>query len=328
MSEKSTVWIVTINYRTADLVVESLRALEPQMEALGGGKVLVVDNASGDGSVEVISAAIQANNWGAWASVKAMSRNGGFAFGNNIGFTEAFASQQHVDYIMLLNPDSAARLGAIKALVDYMDNHKKIGVVGSRLQNQDGGMEPSAHNFHSPLSELVEGARLGFLSRLLPKHEVTAAVKNLPHQCDWVSGSSMMIRRKLIDDIGLMDEGFFLYFEEVDFFKRAANAGWQTWYVPESVVMHIEGASTGIKSTQRRPAYWYNSRRRFFIKHYGILGLLAADFLWSIGRLSFFVRRLLKLGAQGKVTDPKYYSFDVLWGDFKFILSGNAWKVK
>jgi N-acetylglucosaminyl-diphospho-decaprenol L-rhamnosyltransferase len=328
VSKQSVSWIVTINYRTADLVVESLRALKPQIEALGGGQVLVVDNASGDGSVEKIAAAIDTNNWSDWASVRAMDKNGGFAFGNNIGFTQAFASNQHVDYVMLLNPDSAAREGAIKSLVDFMDKNPEIGVVGSRLQNQDGGLEPSAHNFHSPLSELVEGARLGILTRLLSRCEVTPVVVDVPHRCDWVSGSSMMIRRRLIEDIGLMDEGFFLYFEEVDFFKRAANAGWQTWYVPGSVVMHIEGASTGIKSTQRRPAYWYNSRRRFFVKHYGILGLVAADSLWTIGRLSFFVRRFLKLGAQGEMSDPKYYSLDVLWGDAKSIFTGNAWKIK
>jgi N-acetylglucosaminyl-diphospho-decaprenol L-rhamnosyltransferase len=327
VSRKSTAWIVTINYRTADLVVESLRALEPQIDALAGGKVLVVDNASGDGSVDTITKAIDANNWGAWASVKAMTKNGGFAFGNNVGFTEAFAAKQHVDYVMLLNPDSAARLGAIQALVDFMDNHPEVGIAGSRLQNQDNGIEPSAHNFHSPVSELVEGARLGVLSRLLPKHEVTPAIADTPHQCDWVSGSSMMIRRQLIDDIGFMDEGFFLYFEEVDFFKRAANAGWQTWYVPESVVMHIEGASTGIKSTQRRPAYWYNSRRRYFIKHYGVLGLILADALWSFGRFSFFIRRFLKLGAQSEIKDPKYYSFDLLWGDIKSILNSSVFRI-
>jgi GT2 family glycosyltransferase len=135
----------------------------------------------------------------------------------------------------------------------------------------------------------------------------------------------MIIRRKVIEDIGMMDEGFFLYFEEVDFFQRAARAGWQTWYVPESIVMHIEGASTGIKSIKRRPAYWYNSRRRYFVKHYGVSGLLLADLLLSLGRLTFSIRRFLRLGAQGELQDPKWFMFDLLLSDFRALITGKIW---
>jgi GT2 family glycosyltransferase len=138
----------------------------------------------------------------------------------------------------------------------------------------------------------------------------------------------MMIRKRLIDDIGLLDEAFFLYFEEVDFFYRAANAGWQTWYVPTSKVMHIEGASTGIKLTKRRPKYWYNSRRRYFIKHHGVLGLVYTDLLWLLGRLSFLIRRFLKLGAQKMHNDPKWLMLDLLGGDFLAIFTGRAWRLE
>jgi len=113
LNKKPITWIITINYRTADLVIESLRALASQKEALGGGKVIIIDNASGDGSVGKISSTIQSEDWSSWASVIPMSRNGGFAFGNNIGFSQALSSADHVDYLMLLNPDSAARAGAI-----------------------------------------------------------------------------------------------------------------------------------------------------------------------------------------------------------------------
>jgi N-acetylglucosaminyl-diphospho-decaprenol L-rhamnosyltransferase len=326
--KKPVTWIITINYRTADLAIESLHALAPQKDALEGGQVVIVDNASGDGSVEKISSAIQSNGWSSWSRVVPMSRNGGFAFGNNVGFSQALSAQDHVDYLMLLNPDSAARPGAIEKLITFMNEHPDAGVAGSRLENADGGIECSAHTFHSPLSELVEGARLNLLTRMLSAYEVTPPLRHEAHRCDWVSGSSMIIRRKVIEDIGMMDEGFFLYFEEVDFFQRAAKAGWQTWYVPESMVMHIEGASTGIKSTQRRPAYWYNSRRRYFVKHYGIVGLITADLLLSIGRLTFWLRRLLRLGAQGKQADPKYFMFDLLTSDLRAILTGKIWHIQ
>jgi GT2 family glycosyltransferase len=307
--------------------MESLRALAPQKDALGGGQVVIIDNDSGDDSVEKISTAIQIEGWSSWVVVIPMNRNGGFAFGNNVGFSKALSSPDYVDYIMLLNPDSLAQHGAIENLVTFMNAHPNAGIAGSRLLNGDGGIECSAHTFHSPLSELLEGARLGLLSKSLSNYEITPPLRDEAHLCDWVSGSSMIIRRKVIEDIGFMDEGFFLYFEEVDFFFRAAQAGWQTWYVPESIVMHIEGASTGIKSTKRRPAYWYNSRRRYFVKHSGISALILADLLWSFGRLTFFIRRFLRLGAQGSLPDPKYYSFDLLWGDLKAILNGKAWKI-
>jgi N-acetylglucosaminyl-diphospho-decaprenol L-rhamnosyltransferase len=328
LKKNSTTWIITVNYQTADLVIASLRALVPQQAALGGGKLIIIDNASNDGSVEKISSAIHAQGWQSWSSVVAMSRNGGFAFGNNVGFSQALAASEKVDYFMLLNPDSVARPGAIASLVNFMDAHPAAGSAGSRILNKDGGIECSAHQFHSPLSELLEGARLGLLSKPLAKYAVTPQLRDEAHACDWVSGASMIIRRQVIADIGVMDEGFFLYFEEVDFFHRAKQAGWQTWYVPASVVMHIEGAATGINSSKRRPAYWYNSRRRYFVKHYGILGLILADVLWSLGRLTFFMRRCLRLGAQGELRDPPYYSLDLLWGDIRAIVSGTAWKIR
>lgn len=327
MNKKSVTWIVTVNFRTANLVIESLRALAPQKYALGGGKVIIIDNASGDDSVEKISSAINLEGWSSWVIIVPMTKNGGFSFGNNVGFSQALLSPEYVDYLMLLNPDALARQGAIEKLVTFMDTHPLVGIAGSRLVNESGSVECSAHRFPSPVSELLDGARLALLTQSLSQFDISPPIKKEAHPCEWVSGASMIIRRKVIEEIGPMDEGFFLYFEEVDYFFRAAQAGWQTWYVPESVVMHIEGASTGIKSIKRRPAYWYNSRRRYFVKHYGIPALILADLLWSFGRLSFFMRRFLKLGAQGELEDPKYYSFDLLWGDIKAIMTGNVWKI-
>jgi N-acetylglucosaminyl-diphospho-decaprenol L-rhamnosyltransferase len=328
LAKEPVTWIITVNYRTPALTIDSLAAASAQRNALGQGQFLVVDNASGDGSAETIDAAIKRNGWDSWASVCPQSQNGGFSFGNNRGFLKALASNPHIDYFLLLNPDALMREGALEKLIAFMEQHPRAGIAGSRIENQDGGIERSAHQFHSPLSELLAGAQLGILDRMFPKHVVTPALRDEAHRCDWVSGSSMIIRRQLLDVVGLMDEGFFLYFEEVDLFQRAAKAGWETWYVPESKVMHIEGASTGVKSVKRRPAYWYNSRRRYFIKHHGLAGLLLADLLWSLGRASFLVRRLLRLGAQGELTDPKGYCWDLLWGDLKAVLTGQAWTVR
>ncbi len=320
------VWIAIVNYGTAGLAIDALRSLSSQVEDLAGGRVVVVDNASGDGSVEKLTAAIEREGWSSWAEVMPLDRNGGFAFGNNACIRRALASTNLVDYVMLLNPDTVAQPGAVKALVDFIDAHPSVGIVGSRLENANGGVECSAHTLPSPLGALDEGARLGVLSRLLRRYVVTPPPQAVAHLCDWVSGASMIIRRQVIDEIGLMDENYFLYFEEVDFCRRAQMAGWECWYVPDSRVMHLEGASTGIHaSAKRRAKYWYDSRRRFFAKHYGIAGLVAADVLWGIGRFSFLLRRGLRIGARGReYNDPKWFTFDLLWGDLRAILTGRA----
>lgn len=319
-------WIVIVNYHTAELAIDCLRALSTQEADLAGNRFVVVDNASGDGSVERLTAAIEGEGWSPWAGVMPLDRNGGFAFGNNASIRMALASTEPVDYVMLLNPDTVARPGAVKALVDFMDAHPRAGIAGSRLENASGGVECSAHTFPSPLSALDEGARLGVLSRLLSRYVVTSPPQAAAHSCDWVSGASMIVRRQVIEDIGLMDEDYFLYFEEVDFCRRAQLAGWECWYVPDSRVMHLEGASTGIRAAaKRRAGYWYDSRRRFFVKHYGIAGLVAADVLWAIGRFSFLLRRGLRIGARDRENnDPKWFMFDLLWGDMQAILTGRA----
>jgi N-acetylglucosaminyl-diphospho-decaprenol L-rhamnosyltransferase len=320
----SKIYIVIVNFKTADLVMQCLASLNQQNNALKGGKVIVVDNNSQDESAEKLTYYVQKNHFNDWVDVLPMPRNGGFAYGCNAGINYVLNLDSTVDYVMLLNPDTLVRPNAIANLSNFMDANSHVGIAGSQLENSEGGTESSAHRFHTLISELLEGARFGLLSKLFSQFETTPPLKPGSFQCDWVSGASMMVRTQLIKDIGLFDEKFFLYFEEVDFFYRASKAGWQTWYVPAAKVMHIEGAATGIKSARRRPKYWYDSRRRFFIKHHGVLGLVCADILWGLGRFSYLIRRLLKLGAQGAAADPKFLVWDLLAGDAKAILTGEA----
>lgn len=316
--------ISTVNYRTPDLTCNAIDSVIRSTKQHDEIRMYVVDNDSQDNSVAFINEYIE-NKKQDNVSLLIKSKNGGFAYGSNVGIRNAL--KDNADYILLLNPDTQVREGAIEALVEFLETHSDVGVAGSQLENLDGEIENSAHNFHSPLSELIESARLGFLSRLFPKSEITPPRQQSPHQCDWVSGASMMVRSDVFDDIGLLDESYFLYFEEVDFFFRAQQAGWQTWYVPDSKVMHIEGAATGIKSTKRRPRYWYESRRRFFVKHYGVFGLILADIFWTVGRTSYLLRRFLKLGAQKESNDPKWMMYDLLIGDIWSIVSTRAWRL-
>ena len=323
------IWVVIVNYRTVDLTIDCLHSIAAQIAELPKLHAVVVDNASGDGSVEKLMGVIDREGWHGWASLLPLDRNGGFAFGNNAGIREALRSTPHVDYVMFLNPDTIVRGGAIRALVDFMDSHQRVGIAGSRLENAEGAAECSAHIAPSPLGELESGARLGILSRALHRYTVSPPMREAAHQCDWVSGASLIVRRKVFEEVGALDEGYFLYFEEVDFCLRAQKAGWRIWFVPESRVVHLEGASTGIRNiVRRRPQYWYDSRRRYFVKHFGMLGLILADALWAVGRTSLTLRRMLRLGSGGNEQDPKWFAFDLLWGDLRSFFTGTIREIK
>jgi len=322
------VWIIIVNYRTPDLALDCVRSVLQQTTRFSRLHVGLVDNSSGDGSVDKLERAIDREGWGDRVSLLPMSRNGGFAFGCNAGIRAALDHPEHVKYVMLLNPDTKMHQGSLEALCNFMEARPNVGIAGCLIENAEGELECSAHNAFSPLGELESGARLALLSRILHRHVVTPDRREAAHECEWVSGASMIIRRAVFSEIGLMDEGYFLYFEEADFCARTRKAGWQIWFVPESRIAHFEGASTGIRDVvRRRPKYWYDSRRRYFIKHYGLLGWIAADLLWGIARASLVLRRAMGLGRGGDRLDPKLFATDLLWGDFNALVSGGALKV-
>jgi GT2 family glycosyltransferase len=181
----------------------------------------------------------------------------------------------------------------------------------------------------SPLGELEASAGFAFLTRLLSRHVVSPPPSGDSRECDWVSGACMAIRREVLDAIGPLDEGFFLYYEEVDFCRRARRAGWSCWLAADARVMHLEGAATGIKAAgQRRPPYWFASRRRFFVKAYGIGGLVLADLLWVLGRTSLVLRRALGLGGRGnQAHEPSRMTSDLLLGDVRAALGGELVRI-
>ena len=202
---------------------------------------------------------------------------------------------------MLLNPDTVVRPGAIESLREFMEQHPEVGIAGSQLVDGDANQQPSGFRFPTILSELDGGLRLGLFSRLIAGRAVVPPLSTVASRVEWVSGASLMIRRAVFDSIGLLDEGYFLYFEEVDFAQRAAKAGWQCWIEPRSQVVHYQARATGLegpRSTERpRPTYWFESRRRYFIKHHGRAYAMAADALWAAAYLSWRARRILQRKA-------------------------------
>jgi GT2 family glycosyltransferase len=312
--------VVIVNYRTPGLVVECLRSLRDEVAALGDCRVVVVDNASGDGSAEEIARAIRAEGWGAWAEVTALAHNGGFSAGNNAALRALLASPAPPDYVLLLNPDTVVRPGAARAMRDFLDARPRAGVVGCRLEGADGTPQRSAFRFPGVAGEFEAGVRLGLVTRLLRRHMIAPPVRDAAHPTDWVSGAAMMVRREVFESVGLLDESFFLYYEEVDFCRRARRAGWECWYTPAGRVVHLVGQSTGAGDRRRRtPPYWFASRRRYFRKHHGGAYAAAAHLAWAAG---FALWRLRRRVQRKPDDDPPCLLWDFLRHNAAALLRG------
>ncbi len=302
--------VVIVNYKTAALTVACLESLRPEIDEIPGARVTVVENNSGDG--EALAQAIAEHGWGGWVNLNVVDRNGGFSFGNNRGIQPALESANPPRYILLLNADTEVRPGALRALIDFMDENPKVGIAGSSFENLDGSDWTLAFRFFTPLGELERGLQFGPVSRLLKGRVVTRFMEqDRPQQVDWVAGACMIIRREVFDAIGLMDEEYFLYYEEVDFCLQARKAGWPCWYVPQSRIMHIGGQSTKQTERNRRPdripAYWFASRSRYFRKNFGLSGAILADLGFGLG---YAFRRLRQHLSREPDLDPPHHQVD------------------
>jgi GT2 family glycosyltransferase len=292
------VCVVIVNYRTQDLVIDCLHSLADEVRREPDCRIVVVDNHSDDGSVDKIRAAIARNGWECRAEIVAQPANRGFAAGNKAALRSLLTAAKPPDYLLLLNPDTLVRPGAVAALVDFMEGHPSVGIAGSRLEGPDGTPQRSAFRFPSVPSELEGGVRLGVISRLLRHRIVAPPARDCSHRTNWVSGASMIVRRQVFESVGFIDESYFLYYEEVDFCRAARVAGWSCWYVPASRVVHLVGQSSGVTDTRRParpvPTYWFASRRRYFIKSHGPVYALLADIAWVFGFTLWRLRRRLQ----------------------------------
>jgi N-acetylglucosaminyl-diphospho-decaprenol L-rhamnosyltransferase len=317
--------IVIVNYRTAQLSLACLRSLESELRNVCGARVALVENASGEEGV--LREAIYANGWHDWVTLEIAPCNGGFGAGNNVAIKSAFASPTPPRFILLLNADTEVRPGAVRTLLEFMEVRPEVGIAGSGIENPDGSDWPFAFRFITPGNQLLNGLRIGVLDRLFAGCVVARQMdQRRPAPVDWVAGCSMIVRREVFDTIGLLDEGYFLYFDETDFCLRARRAGWPCWYVPEARVMHIGGQSTGLvglggkkdsAAPLRVPAYWFESRRRYFLKNFGLIGAMAADLAFGFGYACWRLRRRVQRKPD---LDPPHMLFDlwhhsVLWGD-------------
>lgn len=273
---------IIVNYRTAGATISAVETLRGDLDKLEDPLVVVVDNDSGDGSFEVLREAFSNADWAKRVVVISAGHNGGFGSGVNFGVKHVLKSHGKPRCFYIMNPDATIDPGALNGLVGFMQDHPDAGLLGNVVRNEAADVI-KAFRFPSLLSELEAGASLGLLSRLLRKHVVRLDME-MSGEVDWVSGVSMLFRSEVFSTAGFFDEDFFLYFEEIDLAKRTRAAGWKVYFVADVGVGHVGGLSTGFKDeTRRMPRYWFDSRRRYFVKHHGRLYAAGCDMAWICG---------------------------------------------
>lgn len=275
--------VIIVHYRTPALLADCLASLRPELDP-AHERIIVVDNASNDGSLETLRQM-------PGIELIASEANLGFAGANNLGVRAVKAK-----HYLLLNPDTVVRPGAIALLRRFLESHPEAAMVGPRLEYPDGTPQLSAFGDPTPIGELIRGANIGVLTRLLKRWEVYGEIADRPMAVDWVAGACLLIRAEVFAAVGLLDDGYFMYYEEVDFCRRARRAGYPCWYLPTAHVVHLVGQASGVTSDwerRRLPRYWFESRHRYFRTHFGYFGALAADLLWLTGHGLMRLRRRL-----------------------------------
>lgn len=279
-----TLSIIIVNYRTPEMTREAVAG------ALASGvrgviEIIIVDNLSGDNSVEFLTDAFKNEPC---VNVIASDENLGFAGGNNIGLKVATG-----EVVLFLNPDTIVEPGALQALMDTLLSDDDIGAVGGMLTNADGTPVTSYGFFPTPWSMIttafLPGRFLGKARKALgvipPADEVE------PYDVDYICGADLMVRRSILDQTGGMDAGYFMYFEETDLCKRIHDKGFRILYEPRARIAHLEGGSFGSKLVKRRMIFMKSSVRffrrngysSFFIGFYHCM-----TFLSSLLKLCYF----------------------------------------
>jgi GT2 family glycosyltransferase len=251
--------IIIVSWNVCALLERALACVYATARA-GSFEVIIVDNASEDGSVAMVRERFPE------ATVIANSENIGFGRANNQG-----AALARGRYLLLLNPDAFVHAGTLDGLVAFMDAHSDAGAAGPRLRYEDGRLQRSATSFPTLFSELCTA--LG-LDRAFPRHPLFGRYKlsywdmEDMRPVDSLMGACLILRREVVEQLGLFDEQFFMYSEEVDLCYRIQRAGWRNYFVPAVEATHIWGGSSQRVPTQTFLRL-FKSRMQFFRKHYG-----------------------------------------------------------
>lgn len=253
--------IIIINYNVKKLLKECLQSIYRDTKRISF-EIIVVDNNSSDGSVDMVRSEFPGMR------LIENCQNLGFAKATNQGLRESRGR-----YILLLNPDTVVLPNALDEMVEFMDENPRAGALGCKLFNPDGSLQPSCRSFPTLRAAFFENSGL---ERLFPRNKLIGNYRMgyWKHDCvrevDQPMGSALMLRRNAIDQVGPMDEQFYMYYEEVDWCYRIKNRGWKIYFNPRAEVIHYAGQSTG-QASGNMLVERYRSMHKFFRKHFGMI---------------------------------------------------------
>ncbi|MCU1761133.1 glycosyltransferase family 2 protein [Pseudomonas sp. 14P_8.1_Bac3] len=279
--------VLVVNYNTAGLLQPMFNALR-QPDSAAQARYLVVDNASVDNSLECLAAVCPE------ALLLANHDNVGFGRANN-----QLVEHLQGKYALLLNTDAFVAADTLNKTLDYMEAHPDCGVLGVRLVGREGDLQPSCRYFPTPLNVFLSRTGLERFFPMVKRVDDMEWDHASVRECDWVPGCYYLIRREVIDQVGLFDPRYFLYYEEVDHCKRVKQAGWKVIYYPDTTVVHIGGESAKsiveLNAVSRQiPKLQIESELLYFRKHHGVLGLAWHMSLVFLGDLILALKALLK----------------------------------
>jgi GT2 family glycosyltransferase len=236
MSVPPEISVIIVNYNVREFLYQCIRSIEKSLGRITH-EIIVIDNASVDGSVEMVRREFPA------VRLHINDRNTGFAVANNIGMKQARGN-----YLVLINPDTIVREDTFTILLDFMNSHPDAGVAASKILNPDGSFSvDSRHSIPTPATafwKLIGLNRLFPRSRVFGRYNMTYLDQDEINTVDAVSGSFMMVRRETCETTGFLDEDYFMYCEDIDYCYRINQQGWKIYYVPETSIIHYKGEST------------------------------------------------------------------------------------
>jgi N-acetylglucosaminyl-diphospho-decaprenol L-rhamnosyltransferase len=280
--------VLIVNWNTRDLLLQCLQSIYATVLDITF-EVIVVDNASSDGSAQAVKKSFPQAHW------IQNPTNLGFASANNQAISISGGR-----YIVLLNSDTQVRHGVFARAVAFMDCHPEAGIVGGILLNPDGSFQASYNDDPTLFSELLlcAGVARWLRGKYYPSHSPRESQE--AHPVDWVGGACLLARRDVIDQVGLLDPTYFLYSEELDWCSRFRRAGWKVYFLPDLQVIHWGGQSS--QAIEERRLYWLTgSRLRFLAKHHnGLLLVLLRTVLRMIAIVKAFVWVVIAFLSRGR----------------------------
>lgn len=299
--------VVISQYKNAHLVIDALVSLAEQKDP-DRWRVIVVDNCSDDGSFTSLENKIKEMCWEDWVETIQAPRNGGFSYANNMGIKHIQA-----DNYILLNSDTIVPFGAVAKLLDAAKENPWAGIIIPQLEWPDGSPQINQFLYRTPFNEFLHTASTGLLTKLfglIGQYEVALPPDNKDIDPEWVSLACALISKETFAKVGYLDSGYYLYCEDMDYCRRAREAGVKFYFFDQARVIHLNYGLSASETRKRLPNYYYVSRSRYFKKFYGRIGLIAANLLWTLGFLVSLLRRL----HGRKFPFPKYAWMDI-WTD-------------